>query len=365
MSFKIHCPKCKKALAIPANSSAKKGKCPFCRHSFAVVPPLESSTRDDQPRVAHVPANHQPNAESLPPPGVRPAENETAAVVVAAGQPRRPLQPPNREQPALPPPRSDSTIADAQVRRYWLLVNDVPRGPYTTEEIRSQLAAGDLSLDSQACRAGESVWQALSQLKDFSSTVSQTSSGVPAAAGSGMQAPKSAKDSVAGAFGAILVALGVMIVAALKKAPVGLVAGRAASVAHKQGYSWAEIWGVIFWAGVGLMIAASLFSWSIRGFKKLLALLGAPATPQTLSNTTADSVAVGAAPQQTPDRGAEWWISNNGQLSGPFSTAVIRTGAMAGRFRADTLICQAGDVNWLPMSAWLKPPLTKSLGDPI
>jgi hypothetical protein len=244
-------------------------------------------------------------------------------------------------------------------------VNDVPRGPYTTEEIGSQLAAGDLSLDTQACRAGESVWQVLSQLADFSSAIPQPSSDAPAAAGAGMQTPKSAKDSVAGALGAILVALGVMVVAALKKAPMGLIAGRAASVAHKQGYSWAELLGVIFWAGVGLMIVASLFSWSIRGFKKLLALLGTPTIPPSSPKTATDSVA-GAAPQQPPDRGAaEWWLSNNGQLSGPFSTAVIRTGAMAGRFRADTLICQAGDVNWLPMSAWLKSHLTKSLGDPI
>lgn len=42
--------------------------------------------------------------------------------------------------------------------RYWLLVGNVPSGPFTVEQVHAKLTAGEITWQSQACRLGSSGW---------------------------------------------------------------------------------------------------------------------------------------------------------------------------------------------------------------
>lgn len=52
--------------------------------------------------------------------------------------------------------------------------------------------------------------------------------------------------------------------------------------------------------------------------------------------------------------GHQWWVSVAGQVSGPFPTASVLSGARAGQFVADTNVCEVGGSAWMPLADWLK-----------
>jgi hypothetical protein len=221
---------------------------------------------------------------------------------------------------------------------------------------------------------GESKWQPLSQLtqsegasdaqkapKDKASPPDGASSPSPS-----NSAAKPSSNSLAGAIGAALVGFGVMLVAALKKAPVGFVAARTATtIAHKQGYSWTSILAAVAKIAVSIIVALAavavtlmLISALARGLKYLLALLRAPVIPPGLAGPTmpppSGQKAASPLPPTTDHSTAAWWVSHNGQSTGPFPTSAILDGAKSGRFRPETSICRTGDANWCSMSAWLQ-----------
>lgn len=51
--------------------------------------------------------------------------------------------------------------------RLWLLRGDKPTGPFTPEDVRARLAAGDVSMDTLACPVGGSEWRPLARTEGF------------------------------------------------------------------------------------------------------------------------------------------------------------------------------------------------------
>lgn len=46
---------------------------------------------------------------------------------------------------------------------YWLLVGNLPSGPFTAEQVHAKLAAGEVTWETRACRLGDSTWLPLVQ----------------------------------------------------------------------------------------------------------------------------------------------------------------------------------------------------------
>src|SRR5437660_395649 len=45
--------------------------------------------------------------------------------------------------------------------RYWLLIGDVPSGPFDVGQVHAKLMAGEVSWQTQACPVGGSTWHPL------------------------------------------------------------------------------------------------------------------------------------------------------------------------------------------------------------
>ena len=52
-------------------------------------------------------------------------------------------------------------------QRYWLLIGNVPSGPFTVEQIHAQLAAGDVTWQTTACPLTGNTWLPLVQVPGF------------------------------------------------------------------------------------------------------------------------------------------------------------------------------------------------------
>lgn len=58
----------------------------------------------------------------------------------------------------------------AEQTRYWLLIGDVPQGPFDVAQVHDKLASGEATWRTSACPFGQSNWQPLRQWPELAST---------------------------------------------------------------------------------------------------------------------------------------------------------------------------------------------------
>src|SRR5205823_4544294 len=62
--------------------------------------------------------------------------------------------------------------------RYWLMVGDVPAGPFPAADVRAKLASGEATGHTRACLLGECVWRPLIEMAEFGPPPASAADGV-------------------------------------------------------------------------------------------------------------------------------------------------------------------------------------------